>query len=323
MSSLIDWTEIPKAHVPRKGQQDRFELFARDFLETIGFEILQGPGRGADRGRDLLVAEHLSGTISNKQKLWLVSCKHKAHSGKSVTDRDELDPIGRVRKFKADGFIGFYSTLPSSGFDDTISRITCDIEVFIWDKGRIETALVTDPRLFPILRNYFPKSYAKFRVQGEKTAIIFSEPATLECENCGKDILQKDGLVLFVKEKNDRSHIYSVNNKTSQIKNIYWSCIDACYEAVKDLVKEGGQEISTVPLGDLRIPTIFIWHLSKVLFKLHATPNSYSDKALEKQQYLFIVMAQTVMREVTDEQLQRINYLASMPLFLGGLGFVG
>jgi hypothetical protein len=119
--SIIDFKEIPEAHKPT-GDQDVFELFARDFLEALGFSIIEGPGRGIDRGRDLLVTETVGGTISTQEKIWVVSAKHKAHSGKSVTDIDEPDPMGRVRKFKAQGFMGFYSTVPSSGLDDTFSR---------------------------------------------------------------------------------------------------------------------------------------------------------------------------------------------------------
>ena len=105
--AVIDLKEIPEAHIA-DGDQDRFELFARDFLEALGFRIIQGPGRGADRGRDLLVGEAIGGTVTATERIWLVSAKHKAHSGRSVSDADEIDPIGRVRRFGADGFMPFY-----------------------------------------------------------------------------------------------------------------------------------------------------------------------------------------------------------------------
>src|SRR5262245_13521955 len=107
--TIIDFQEIPASN-SSNGDQDLFELFTRDFLEALGFEIEEGPGRGIDRGRDLIVSETVAGTISDQKKRWIVSVKHNAHSGKSVNDNVEPDPIGRVRKHKADGFIGFYST---------------------------------------------------------------------------------------------------------------------------------------------------------------------------------------------------------------------
>ena len=80
----INFCEIPEAHIA-SGNQDSFELFARDFLtEILSFEILSEPSRGADGGKDILAEERQLGTLSENRTIWLVSCKHKAHSGKSV-----------------------------------------------------------------------------------------------------------------------------------------------------------------------------------------------------------------------------------------------
>lgn len=159
--SIVNFQEIVEAN-SSGGDQDEFELFARDFLEALGFHVIEGPGRGADRGRDLIVTETVTGTISAEEKKWVVSAKHKAHSGKSVTDIDEPDPIGRVRKFKAHGFMGFYSTLPSGGLDDTFARIRSDVDVFVFDRGRIETRLLSYESLTRVFQQYFPKSYRKW-----------------------------------------------------------------------------------------------------------------------------------------------------------------
>src|ERR1051326_6544301 len=107
---VIDFTEIPAANTG-KGDQDTFELFARDFFSALGFEIEEGPSRGADDGKDLIIREELSGAVSKRTMRWVVSCKHFAHSKRSVGDKDEIDIVGRVRKFQADGFMAFYSTM--------------------------------------------------------------------------------------------------------------------------------------------------------------------------------------------------------------------
>lgn len=60
---VIDFTEIPLANTG-EGNQDTFELFARDFFSALGFEIEESPSRGPDGGKDLLILENLSGTIS-------------------------------------------------------------------------------------------------------------------------------------------------------------------------------------------------------------------------------------------------------------------
>lgn len=159
--NVIDFKEIPESHIAT-GDQDQFELFTRDFLEALNFQIIEGPGRGVDRGRDLLISETVGGTISKQEKLWVVSAKHKAHSGRSVTEADEPDPIGRVHKFNAQGFMGFYSTVPASGLDDALARIRTQIDCYVFDSGRIENRLISSPELRSVFQQYFPSSYDKF-----------------------------------------------------------------------------------------------------------------------------------------------------------------
>ena len=48
----LDFQEIATAQ--SGADRDQFELFARDFLEAEGFEIVRGPDRGPDAGRDLI-----------------------------------------------------------------------------------------------------------------------------------------------------------------------------------------------------------------------------------------------------------------------------
>src|SRR5271165_2498693 len=103
---MIDWKEIPDG--------DTWELFTRDFLVELGFVIEVGPGRGADAGKDLLISEQLRGTLHSRKFKWLVSCKHFATSGRSVGPEDETNITDRLKHHKADGFMGFYSTMPSS-----------------------------------------------------------------------------------------------------------------------------------------------------------------------------------------------------------------
>ena len=110
---VLDFKEIP---TPTGGAtRDQFELFAREFLEFAGFKVIVGPDRGPDGGRDLVVQEARTGVAGETLINWLVSCKHKAHSGTSVTPDDEPDIHDRVRTHGCQGFIGFYSTIPSSG----------------------------------------------------------------------------------------------------------------------------------------------------------------------------------------------------------------
>lgn len=156
--ALIDFKEIPSAS-SGDGTQDTFELFARDFFWNLGYEIDENPSRGADGGKDLILVEPLSGIFSKAKKRWLVSCKHFAFSGDSVSNKHEIDILGRVKVHKCDGFIAFYSTLPASGLANTINKIKDDISVQVFDGAKIEHYLVTEQRLRFVLQRYFPKSH--------------------------------------------------------------------------------------------------------------------------------------------------------------------
>ena len=111
---VLNFKEISEAHIA-DGKQDDFELLARDFLEFLGYKILSDPDRGADGGKDIIVQETRNGVGGETILRWLVSCKHKASSGKSVSANDDSNILDRVMTHKCDGFIGFYSTLASSG----------------------------------------------------------------------------------------------------------------------------------------------------------------------------------------------------------------
>jgi Holliday junction resolvase-like predicted endonuclease len=95
----LDFKEIPQGNIAN-GQQDTFELFARDFFEKLGFEILQHPSRGADGKKDLIVMEVIKSKTGIIKIKWLVSCKHKAHSGKSVSEDDEINILERIETEK-------------------------------------------------------------------------------------------------------------------------------------------------------------------------------------------------------------------------------
>lgn len=56
----LDFKEIAQGNISN-GEQDSFELFAREFMELLGYEVLSGPDRGSDLGRDIIVQEARTG----------------------------------------------------------------------------------------------------------------------------------------------------------------------------------------------------------------------------------------------------------------------
>lgn len=156
---MIDFREIPQANTG-SGDQDLFELFARDFFKSLGYEIVENPARGADNGRDLIISEKFTSQLNSKvnERRWLVSCKHYVFSGKSVTASDEQDINDRIKSHNCYGFIGFYSTIPNESLKTKLKNV----ENTIFDRKRIEEQLLTNEKLQHIFKSYYPLSFEKY-----------------------------------------------------------------------------------------------------------------------------------------------------------------
>ena len=140
----LDFTEIAPAH--QGGNRDQFELFARDVLETIGFQILRGPDRGPDAGRDLIVRDVRSGASGSTTVDFLVSCKHKAHSGTAVGEADDQNLRDRIGTHGCHGLIAFYSTVPSSTLATHLTELGKSHEVMVFDPESVESRLLSTPK---------------------------------------------------------------------------------------------------------------------------------------------------------------------------------
>lgn len=158
---LIDFKEIPKANTGN-GDQDEFELFARDFLSEIGYTIVEEPARGADGGKDLIVTQGDDRKSAGRIR-WLVSCKHHAHGGKAVGTPEEQNILDRTRAKKCDGFLGFYSTIPTEGLMTRLRELENDISHRVYDKGKIDSLITGYEEREVLFMRFFPESYKKWR----------------------------------------------------------------------------------------------------------------------------------------------------------------
>jgi hypothetical protein len=158
----IDFTEISNNN-NESGTQDDFEIFARDFLDQYGYEIVKEPARGQDGGIDIKVKEVTSGEQGQIiETTWLVSCKHYAHSKNAVGISIEQDISDRVKSNHCDGFIGFYSTSITTSLQSKLEGMKDYIPHRIYDKGRMEREIVGFQEWERIFKRYFPKSYKKW-----------------------------------------------------------------------------------------------------------------------------------------------------------------
>lgn len=160
---LINFKEIPQANLG-SGEQDTFEKFARDFLTAIGYFIIEEPTRGADGGIDIKVLEKRKGIGGETDFYWLVSCKHNAHSGSSVNPTIENNIYDRVKSNQCNGFIGFYSTIASSGLKNTLEGLKAqNIAYQLYDNEKIENQIIGNVNLEKLFLRYFPNSYKKWK----------------------------------------------------------------------------------------------------------------------------------------------------------------
>jgi hypothetical protein len=152
---IIDFTEIA---APNKGSRnpDSFEQFARDFFhDVLGYKIEREPARGSDGGMDLVVQDTLG-------LRWVVSCKHFAHGNNAVGLYQEKDIVDRVLRRNCDGFIGFYSTIASSGLEQKLHDLVPKCQSQIYDGEKIESRLVSSDAGRLLAHRYFTRSMAVY-----------------------------------------------------------------------------------------------------------------------------------------------------------------
>jgi hypothetical protein len=313
---LIDLTEIPEAHVA-SGQQDSFELFASELLTVIGYEIVDPPGRGADLGKDLIVAERRKGIGRETVVRWLVSCKHKAHSGKSVGLDDELNLVERVEGHRCQGFIGFYSTLPSSSLVERLKQLASKFEYQLLDKAVIERVLVSSPLGLDLARRYLPVSAARWQTENPTPAEIFRDKPSICCECCGRDLLNPpQGIFVVWRALSDdrpaRDHV-----------DLHWACKGACDRVISAEVKARHDRklVNTwEDIPDFCIPLINLQRIMAHLNGIHHG-DQWSSSAFDKFKTLIVAVYPHIARHATTDEEDRIKGLMRIPSCLGGLGY--
>lgn len=295
---LLDFKEIPQAN-KGGGLQDTFELFTRDFLEYLGYKIIEHPDRGADGKRDLIVEETMSGIHSTKTLRWLVSCKHHAHSGKSVNDEDEINITDRLKQHSCGGFMGVYSTIPSTSLSGILKKQEYSI---IFDKELIEGKLLSSKLGTEIAARYFPESYKKYIVENPLPAQIFSDKPVVECEVCGQNLLDKDvaGIyILLFKNSPNSGRFY---------EDIVFACKGPCDHNISEKYRQLGYLDSWEDLNDLCIPTFWLTRLMAFMNGIQKEKD-LSDEAFEKVKKMFLSTFPYIARHLTTSEKDRIKSL--------------
>lgn len=319
---ILNFKEIPEANKP-SGLQDTFELFARDFLAFIGYKIITDPDRGADGGVDFIIEEKRTGVGGETIIRWLVSCKHKAHSGKAVSPIDDGNIIDRVATHKCHGFIGFYSTLASSGLSGILEGLKDRIEYQIFDKEKIERELIHSSRGLEIADRYFPKSLNDWKTENPEPAKIFVEDPSLQCKVCQNELLyqQKDKGVITLWQRKRTDY----ETEPEYFEYIFWTCRGNCDQILQQQIRkltnnsliDGWQDI-----GDVMVPSVFIrWAIS--IMNEMRSGTIYSDEAFSDLKKFLMNVYPFACRHLTEKEKERVQSLMMIPSFLGGMGYEG
>ena len=280
---MIDFKEIAQANNPN-GKQDLFEMFARELLEAMGFKIIRGPTRGPDDRKDMIVSEKRPGTLGTTEVKFLVSCKHLAHSGKSVGNAEEPDIIGRLRNNGCKGFIGFYSTIISSSLERELhssreNNQSDFIELSILDRAKINEWLHSSSQTKKVLKRYFPEYYKNY-YQHEIDSKIYRDKPEILCKICGENIISTlDGYVvehkemIFLKETDEHPR-YKVRDITF--------CCKGCFAEVErtfimPMNSRSSFQLHKVELKDLTNPLHYINYLHNKIRCLHNDSNYFDE----------------------------------------------
>ncbi|EHK2280456.1 restriction endonuclease [Clostridium perfringens] len=310
---ILNFNEIPAPNISN-GKQDTFELFAREFFKILGFKIIIDPDRGQDGGKDLIIEEKRTGVFGDSKIKWLVSCKHKAHSGNSVLTSDEEDIIDRVIAHDCTGFIGFYSTIVSSPLNRKFSNLESNknIEIQVFDNEKIESILLSKESGKNLIQCFFPKSYSS--IDNKTPSNLFSEYVPLKCSCCGKDLLESNslnhysGIVVFVED-------ISAFPKTKYI-DMYFACKGHCDEKLDSHYSSLGYSTTWEDISDLIIPYKYLkWNIS-ILNRIYEGDDEYTEESFSKLKDFIMLISQIVLKGQSEEDIHRIITLNSIPDFL-------
>lgn len=313
--SVLDFKEIPEAH-EANGLQDSFELFAREFLSFVGYKVISDPDRGADGGVDLIVEERRIGVGGETVINWLVSCKHKAFTGKSVSPADDPNVRDRVEANECQGFMGFYSTIASTGLGGVLGGLKGKVETLVYDREKIEGALLHSAKGLELAERFFPKSIGAWKVSSPTPAQIFSEAASLKCRICSKELLEQEdkGVITFW-----RNMTRFQSGRGEKIKYVYWTCRGYCDRVLQQSVRATDDKLidGWSDIADAMTPTVFLKWIMTIMNELHGD-TEYSDESFEQLKDFLLNIFPYICRHLTDDEKERINMLMALPEFLGG-----
>lgn len=311
----LDFKEIPEAH-KGSGEQDTFEQFCSDFFQGLGYQVTTPPGRGADGGKDMILTEVRKGISGTTQIRWLVSCKHKAHSGASVGVNDEQIKDS-MEAYKCTGFIGFYSTLASSALIEKVERMA-NIDSQFFSSENIEKELLKN-NLF-LAKRYFPVSFKIWSEENPESAKVLINDDPFSCHSCGKELgkdnlkfinlpeekVEIDGLVVSRVEDGGFGIVHTWHKEVetearevTKIRNVYVCCNGYCSRTLVKHYHTDDYLLSWVKLDQYFSPALYLKQCVSFCNRLNDPKFEFSKEAFNQQKALLIKSFPYVARKPT------------------------
>lgn len=212
-----------------------------------------------------------------------------------------MNIIDRMTHHKADGFIGFYSTLPSSGLNNRLdSYKDSDKLIEVFDSERIEQMILENVNS-KIFERYFPESYRKYS-SGRRIRLT-EEHESIYCKYCNKDLTEVRGensLMVFAKDANE------------VIQEVYCVCKESCDDKLVEEMMLRGYKTDYEDLEDMIIPINYLIKYMANLNLLYDFKLKMSKEAFEEYKTILIRLAQLVFREPTQKEIVRMDNLNIM-----------
>ena len=238
----------------------------------------------------------------------MVSCKHKAHSGKSILDSDEENILNRVHQNHADGFIGFYSTIPSSSLQKNIKNMLGESKYKIFDRESIETILISENKT-NLIERYFPESFKKIQNQKYRISNFIDEYIPLKCYCCGKDLLKQEeqgyNIISFLIR-------YSDDFKIEYIDDIFYCHKGICDDKIRGKFEKNGYTTHWEDISDLIIPTKYVLWIIAILNEIKSGEVVFSEIAFEKIKEIIIAVSQFTLKSAEEKDKERIKRLEGL-----------
>jgi len=137
----IDFTQIESG--------EKFELLCEDLLLALGFGIEAKVARGPDLGKDIIAIRTATDPAGfSETHRYLVECKHRAKSGKSVVEEDLGDPIRRMAVHKCNRYILATTTVAAEKTRvqlASISNAVFHYKATVWHEGDLTRLLDAHP----------------------------------------------------------------------------------------------------------------------------------------------------------------------------------